>query len=388
MNDGDLSHLPLPHDEIRARKFYRLLEQHFPPPDSPCNVILVTHLLPDRPLFIDALEKQAKVTVVIPKPRSICRPVRDMIARSYRVRDDITRTELTKPEVSCRFFEEASQGTPTVILDIGGYFAPCVHEIHTRFPDTLIGVVEDTENGHQKYAKLPNLPVPVLSVARSPLKEAEDHLTGESIIFSAERLIRTHGEMLYGRPAAVFGYGKIGRSIARTLHSRGVRVSVVDTNPIRSADAMAHGFSALTKQEALARCDLIFAATGNLSLSDGDFDSLPNGSFIASVTSSDDELDLNDLPGSYQIKRLGEAVTCYEQPGHYFYLLNDGNAVNFLDRAALGPYLHLVQGEILASRWAIHSRQKCLKPRITSINSNTRQKIARSWLDVFNPRAG
>ena len=74
----------------------------------------------------------------------------------------------------------------------------------------LIGVVEDTENGHKRYEQIAFPPCPVLSVARSPLKEPEDFLVGHAIVFSAEALIRQSGVVMVNKRALVIGYGKIG----------------------------------------------------------------------------------------------------------------------------------------------------------------------------------
>jgi adenosylhomocysteinase len=166
----------------------------------------------------------------------------------------------------------------------------------------FLGVVEDTENGEQRYERLANRTFRLYSVARSPLKEPEDHLTGESVVFSMERLLRLCGEVIYGRRAVVFGYGKVGRSAARALASRGVRVSVVDTNPVRAIEASSHGFRVLEKKVGLATADLILGATGNFSLREDDFRYVRNGCFVASVTSSDDELDITCLPERYTLE--------------------------------------------------------------------------------------
>jgi adenosylhomocysteinase len=72
----------------------------------------------------------------------------------------------------------------------------------------------------------------VFSVARSPLKDPEDYLVGQSITFSAEALIRSRGDILHGRRAAVIGYGKLGRSIAAMLHAKHVGVTVYDSDPL------------------------------------------------------------------------------------------------------------------------------------------------------------
>lgn len=72
-------------------------------------------------------------------------------------------------------------------------------------------------------------------------------------------------------------------------------------------------------------------ATGNLALREDDFVEISNGAYIASVTSSDDELELGALDGLYERTPAEEHITRYARTGHYFYVLADGNAVNFLE---------------------------------------------------------
>jgi hypothetical protein len=47
-----------------------------------------------------------------------------------------------------------------------------------------------TENGLHRYLCHEKPPCPVFSVARSPLKDSEDYLVGQSVVFSAEALLR------------------------------------------------------------------------------------------------------------------------------------------------------------------------------------------------------
>lgn len=134
-------------------------------------------------------------------------------------------------------------GERLVLLDVGGYFAPALTELCDRFSGEIVGVVEDTENGHRRYLDHDKPPCPIYSVARSPLKDPEDYLVGQSVVFSTEALIRARGDILYGRVAAVLGFGKLGSSVARMLHARGVQVTVFDIDPVKRAQALAQGFA-------------------------------------------------------------------------------------------------------------------------------------------------
>lgn len=375
----------LPHADHGARRFFRRLALEILPRPKRCGVIVVTHLLPDRPTFLDALNEFAEVKGIVPKPKSIHAATREVVARRFCI-IDASREELSDANRACEIFEQCSGGEPIAILDIGGYFSESAQSIAGQFSTSFLGVVEDTENGQQRYERLSDRTFQLYSVARSPLKEPEDHLTGESVVFSMERMLRLCGEVIYGRRAVVFGYGKVGRSAARALASRGVRVSVVDTNPVRAIEASAHGFRVLEKRTGLATADLILGATGNFALRGDDFRYVRNGCFVASVTSSDDELDLADLPQRYTVENSSAFVSCYSRQGHYFYVMNNGNAVNFIDGGVLGPYIALVQAEIMVALGClseeISSESGALVTK--SVSAATRQKIAALWIDVFN----
>lgn len=61
---------------------------------------------------------------------------------------------------------------------------------------------------------------------------------------------------------------------------------------------------------------------------------------------------------------------------------DSGNAVNFLHGACVGPFIYLVQAEILAglALLAVGDREPGLHECLDTI----RQNIASSWLKVFN----
>lgn len=74
-------------------------------------------------------------------------------------------------------------------------------------------------------------------------------------------------------------------------------------------------------------------------------------------------------------------VSRYSIVGHYFYILADGNAVNFLHGAVVGPYIYLVQAEILVAMSKITEK---LSSGFYEVSELDRQKIANAWLTHFN----
>ena len=363
----------------RTEAYFRKVAE--PVPASSARSIVITHLLEDRPLFLAGVNRVAPVAALLPKPKSIDRGARARLDPTIPVRP-LRRDILQSDGYFNALIDDYLPTQSFALLDIGGYFAPLLNSLASRYGSRFLGVVEDTENGLQKYESLSHVPSPVFSVARSPLKNPEDHLVGQSIVFSVESLLRERGAIFQGRKATVLGYGKVGRSIAFLLHARGVWTTVFDINPIRMTEAMSHGFEVPASLEtALAQADLVLCATGQLSLSGDTFGLLREGAFVATVTSSDDELDLGSLRARYAEERLDNHFTRFSRPGHRFYLLNKGNAVNFLHGAVVGPFIYLVQGEILVAL-----RNLCTgnsQPGISQLTDDDRRRIAAVWLEHF-----
>lgn len=368
-------------ERARLDSYFARIADVFAPTERPSS-FLITHLLPERPSFVAAVAKASSLRAVLPKPKSIDPAARRAVERATPC-DSLSRELFEDGEVALDYLESRAPGESVVLLDVGGYFAPSLDTLCHRFSGRILGVVEDTENGHRRYAARDKSPCPVVSVARSPLKDPEDHLVGQSVVFSAEALMRNRGDILHGRPALVIGFGKLGSSIARLLHAKGVQVTVHDIDPVRQAQALSQGFAvARDRDAALHGAGLVLCATGAVSLRGEDFSSLRNGAYVATVTSSEDELDLEALPGVYQRTPNGEHVTRYATTGHYFYLLNGGNAVNFLHGASVGPFIFLVQAEILAGIRML--AQGGLGHGMHEVGTADRKTIAATWLTYFN----
>ncbi|RDG36336.1 adenosylhomocysteinase [Streptomyces corynorhini] len=368
-------------ERARLNTYWRRVAELLVPPERPAS-LLITHLLPERPAFVRAVGAVSDLRAVLPKPKSVHPVARREVESVYAV-DDLSRELFTDPDAAVAYLETRAPGERVVLLDVGGYFAPVLDALCERFSRTVLGVVEDTENGHKRYAECDKLPCPVMSVARSPLKDPEDYLVGQSVVFSTEALLRQRGDILHGRPALVIGFGKLGSSICRLLHAKGIHVTAYDIDPVRRAQALSQGFAvARNRETALGAAGLILCATGSLSLRGEDFPTLRNGAYVATVTSSEDELELDGLPNAYSRSNSSEHVSRYETTGHYFYLLNGGNAVNFLHGASVGPFIFLVQAEILAGVRALSCGD--LTSAIHEVPADDRSAIARLWLNYFN----
>lgn len=343
------------------------------------SIIIVTHILPDRPNFLKALSEVGHIEFIIPKPNSIDQSTLSSISNKYPF-VHLHRNNLSRKNILPKLFRKVKN--KFVILDMGGYFALNNPEITNLYKTgKLLGIVEDTENGIQKYEKLPKLHCPVISVARSSLKYPEDLFIGDSIVFSTEFILRRDNMLLNDLDVGLIGYGKIGSSIAARLRSKDINVKIYDIDPTRIIIALSNAYTLKAKQEILKNSDVIFCATGNKSLTKKGYPLIKNGCNIACITSADDEIDILRLKRNYSRKNIDQYKIKYYNNTNYFYLINDGNAVNFLHNAVIGKYIYLVQSEIL---YAIKLLLKPnLKNKIYEVSADDRRKLARIWLQSF-----
>ncbi|MFF1676140.1 NAD(P)-dependent oxidoreductase [Streptomyces sp. NPDC058256] len=367
-------------EKARLHDYFRRITEQFPACGD-ISSLIITHLLPERPAFLASMARTSTVAAVLPKPKSITETTLTEVRRTHPVHE-LSRELFADPTMALDFFEVTVPNRDVVLLDIGGYFAPSLAPLADKFSGRILGVVEDTQNGHQRYASTDQLPYPVISVAHSPLKECEDHLVGRSIVFSTDALVRTRGDILTGRGACVIGFGPIGRAVAHALRPHDLRITVYDKDPVRRVQAHSQGFRTTAScTEAIHDAELVLCATGNMALRQRDFEGLRNGAYVASVTSSEDELDLGSLAGLYRRTAIGDQLTRYDVTGHYFYVLADGGAVNFVHGAAVGAYIHLVQAEIIAATAALS--HGVYEPGLHELPSSDLQAIATIWLDHF-----
>ena len=351
------------------------------------KLIIVTHLVPGIDQFLLAVHQKIPIAGIIPKASSINHLVANKIEHFIPILRYTRQQIKSQPEVFLKELKNYVGDSKFAVIDTGGYFSHVLSNIKIS---NLIGIVEDTENGHQKYEAVllkqnkGSFPCPIISVARSVLKEPEDFLVGQAIVFSAEAILREERQILAGKKALVLGYGKIGRSIAQHLQSKSVRVDVLDTNSNRQVLALAHSHHTAPKNIALKNADLIFCATGNHSLRKEDLNYIKKNALVFTATSADDEIEnyssliKNAIPhGSHsKITQIGD------QSNHFF-LCNNGNAVNFMHGGIVGPFIYLVQAELL---FALSQFSVAKKSSIFQLTDESKKFIAQLWLHYFSPQ--
>lgn len=409
-------------DHVKARAFFRRILSRTPAV-SDVRMIIVAHLVDSAIPFIPTVAERFKIQAILGKPSSVQATVRNYLSAllpevQYELDKESFRAAPESFIADAFPVSKREDAIPVVIIDIGGYFAPS-----PRYPNSLIstqkallergyeliGIVEDTENGHKRYASAlsisgKELGTNVYSVARSPLKKPENHLVGVGIAFSIDAILRKSNIVLQSRRAGVIGFGPIGRSVAHSLRNRGIPVSVCELDPIKLATAAAQGFRVFHYDyhfEDFARgLNLVVSATGagadeqsgRRPLDGPHIRFLGRGTFVASVTSSDDEINLKSIRAEgYMPSTLSynediakwelASSTSYSPP--YFYLMLNGNAINFKHEGVVGPAIQLLQGEVIACVNKLLSDNDSSRAGVHELNTKDREQVANAWLDHY-----
>lgn len=344
------------------------------------HLILLTHILPDRLEFLSAMNNVVPIAKIIAIPYSLNSETLKILQKKYQVLQP-SLNELLSREYMQKLVSSIVEDKPFVIVEIGGYFAPLLNYLRNEYRDLFVGIVEDTEAGHRRYENASSIPCPIISVARSCLKEAEDSLVGPSCVFTAEKIMREGGFPSYGKKGLVMGYGKVGRGIANTLSHQNFLVMIYDHDPIKRMLACAEGFLVPSRGEAIQSADIIFGATGEISLSADDFKLLKKGVILVSCSSKDTEFDLSLLKSQYKESRVIANLDRFDSQYNTVFLIGNGCPVNFLGDATIGPVIALIQGEIIiAIKQVIEMRNKT---GIFEVNRVSRQELAKKWLAYF-----
>ena len=166
---------------------------------------------------------------------------------------------------------------------------PLARDSHQTFPGSLrtadIASSEETTTGANRLRDELRgaLTVPTIVINDSPLKliMENEHGVGPTIV---EGFMRETNLLVQSRRFVVFGYGSVGRGIARTLRKLGGHVTVVEPDPIRALEAVLDGMVVTSLDEALKIGEVFFTATGRPGvIASESIDRLPDGAILANA---------------------------------------------------------------------------------------------------------
>lgn len=358
--------------------FQRLLKTERNP--GTVRSVLVAHVLHTAIEFIEGINSVYPVEEVVAVPYSADLAAIEILRdRGFKVTLPDTVEETFSLAESATIAALQKSSLPLIVQEVGGYLAKVTDRLASF--ENFLGVVEDTNNGHWRYENNEPHSIPIVSMAQSPLKDVEDTIIGDAVIYSVERIFREEFDsILQGVRAGVVGFGKIGTSSAIALKGRESVVSIYDINPAKNMRAKVEGFNPLPLHQLLSTCDLVIGATGQTSIRLVDMAHIKSGSILVSASSKKIEFALEDFANEcVSVDRVNSITEKYTRSdGGFFYVLNSGAPINFRDKSILGTILDMIYSELfLCMRELVHGNfvdgLHHSPPRIQN-------EVSKSWL--------
>jgi adenosylhomocysteinase len=236
--------------------------------------------------------------------------------------------------------------------------------------------------GHWLYEKIRNPKVPIYSIAQSPIKSLENRLIGKSIVYSLERCSRNNFyDTFCGKNVTVMGYGGIGKSVAKNLKGRDAIVHVWDIDPIKRLQARIDGFITGEKKSLIGQSSIIVGVSGQQSLTKEDFKDLKFGALLCSGSSKRVEFDTNFLHKNAEVEKIDNKNSKVVLGNNTFYLLNDGQPINFNDGSVLDNILDLIFTELYMCLWSISMDR--VSVGIKSLDYSIHSEICLVWEELY-----
>lgn len=197
--------------------------------------------------------------------------------------------------------ETNKQDKNLLILEDGGFIVPLIHRKYPDLVEQTIGAVEQTSRGiwnTQEWlneSKGNELGFPVVSVAGSKLKQKfEPKYIGEAAVKNLEKMIPNIS--FRGKKAVVFGFGAIGKEVANWLQNKGAIVIISDIKSDKKLEASENGYEVADSPTTAVRdAFLVIGASGRQSIDSSVISTLKHGCYIASASSEQYEIDINEL---------------------------------------------------------------------------------------------
>lgn len=223
---------------------------------------------------------------------------------------------------------------PHLLLDNGADLVAAYHA-NSGAGRVIAGTEETTTGANRLRGELRDAATfPVIVINDSPLKLIieNEHGVGPTIV---EGFMRETNLLVQSRHFVVFGYGSVGRGIARNLRKLGGQVTVVEPDSIRALEAVLDGMGVAECAEALTIGEVFFTATGRAgAITAESIEHLPDGAILANAGHFSWEIDL-----AYLRERAGTVEHLREWVE--LYTMSDGRQITLL---AKGEMLNLAGG--------------------------------------------
>lgn len=347
-------------------------------PFSELHVLMVLHCLANLVSFTNALQKLGlkKATFFVkeypyPQKEQICTWLKSHGYEVCELNEDVLTNYLKQLDTTKQY----------LIIEDGGWITKSILEKFPALCSQVIGVMEQTTKGLWRIdeamtklsqdAKAKLFPILVLPHSRHKLDFEPLHI-GRGIVRAIDQMIPDY---LDGMDVAVFGYGSIGKNVAKALDDMGAHVEVYDPEFRSKTKQSGHSHVKFgsTPEETARGKRLIIGCSGSVSIDDKVIASIQSKKsmevYLASGSSEKVEIDISSL------KRMSKRETPFEHPyltvngrrlrlgARYelplanIVLLGDGMPVNFMGLGGMkDPAADFIMSLMLAGAYKLACR--------------------------------
>jgi len=352
------------------------------------RLFMVQHLLEDtKEWLIDVRDCGIEVDVVIGIEYSAKESVvNELLANNFHIyvppfeKIQIVITDLLHDSLNrCKI-----DGKKLIIVEVGGYAVPILHQKFSNFTEYCAGAIEETKQGLWRDMNLPEIKIPIFQIADTRFKKLESLQVGDAVVEALGMALRSKGVSLAGKKVCVLGYGWIGSAISQILRNRRAIIYCYDSDPIQNIKAYLAGFNIGPKKLLLTTADIVIGATGQTSLDANDIIDLKDGAYLASASSRDIELDLkgikNIISSTKDISKNIKELKLKNKRS--IYIIGSGFPINFLLEKSVSYEVM----DLIFSCALICISKLCLNsydPKIYVISEEEERKIAELWVDYY-----
>ncbi|EGL82164.1 Adenosylhomocysteinase [Caldalkalibacillus thermarum TA2.A1] len=238
-----------------------------------------------------------------------------------------------EPEEYKQHLIKTLETKPDLIIDDGGDLVTILHEERPDLLPQIRGGAEETTTGILRLKALVKegrLRFPMMAVNDAYCKYLFDNRygTGQSVW---DGINRTTNLVVAGKTVVVIGYGWCGKGVAMRAKGLGAKVIVTEVDPIKAIEAYMDGFEVMSMDQAAELGDYFVTVTGNKDcIRKSHFEKMKNGAILANAGHFDVEINLRELEGLAQSKRVvRKNIEEYQLAGgKKIYVLAEGRLVN------------------------------------------------------------
>ena len=348
------------------------------------------------------MPRYANVAAIIPKNSSATKYpgiVRYIADKGLPVAD-IDKSSLRDPSRAIDFVRRVVGKQPFFISDHGGYFAHSANRLCGAFNAAadgpkFLGFTEYTHNGHERYKRhAQDVNRTIISVAELALKSPADREAGETVAHVVDHKLRqaTGCKATNNRDlvqVGIIGYGRLGESAAEAFTGMGVKeIWIAEDRVQRLIKAARKELVPRSIDDICQNCNVIISATGNAALKPHHYDMMREDVFLATVTSPDDELDIDALTseGVLVFESMRDEIATYRirDTQKHVHLIANGEAANTLCSSGIGdPTLSLPQAAQIVANLYLTRFSDTLKPGLQELPHVLEDRVSFEWLQHF-----